>query len=142
MSSRMRKPETTLLQITQGDWLLVKKRLTAGEQRKMFDRMMSGGLSIKPVNVGIAKIQAYLLDWSITDADDKPVVIQDQGEDVLASALDNLDPDSFKEILHAIEDHMEAVEKVDSEEKKLRAGVSASSPTSLSPEPLVGATSG
>lgn len=142
MSSRMRKPETTMLQITQGDWLLVKKRLTAGEQRRMFDRMMSGSMSIKPINVGVAKIQAYLLDWSITDADNKPVVILDQDDSVLLSALDNLDPDSFKEILNAIEDHMEAVEKADTEEKKLQAGASASLPTSPSPEVLVGATNG
>ena len=86
---------------------------------------MSGSMSIKPINVGVAKIQAYLLDWSITDADNKPVVILDQDSDVLVSALDNLDPDSFKEILNAIEDHMERVEKADEEEKKILTTVSA-----------------
>ena len=120
MSSRMRKPETTLLQITQGDWLLVKKRLTAGETRQMFARMCvaAGGMRIAPAEAGFSKLVAYLLDWSITDADDKPVVIQDQGADVLAAALDNLDADSFKEILNAVEEHIEAIEKSDAEEKK------------------------
>lgn len=131
MSSRMRKPETTLLQITRGDWLLVKKRLTLGETQDMFDRM-SSGIGVRGSMVGISKVQAYLLDWSVTDADDKPVVINDQPEGAVFSALRALEPDDFKEILNAIETHAANVEKEDTARRKNLNGEPASSPTSPS----------
>jgi hypothetical protein len=132
MSSRMRRPETVTLHITRGDWLLVKKHLTAGEQRQIFRRMLHGGNSIDSVNVGVSKMIGYLLDWSITDADDRPVVIRDQPEDVVATALDNLDVDSFREILTAIENHEEAMDAEREREKNDRDGVKTSSPLSPS----------
>lgn len=134
MSSRMRRPETVTLHITRGDWLLVKKHLTAGEQRQIFRRMMTAkdGTAIESVNIGLSKMIGYLLDWSITDADDKPVVIRDQPDDVVAAALDNLDVDSFREILQAIEAHEDAMEAAREAEKNSPDGVSTSSPISPS----------
>ena len=133
MSSRMRKPETTLLQISRGDWLLVKKRLTLGEQQDMFDRMASAsGIGLRASMVGVSKVQAYLLDWSITDADDKPVLINNQPEGVVLSALRALDPDDFKEIREAIEAHMAKVEKEDEARRKNLNGEQESSPVSPS----------
>lgn len=134
MSVRMRKPETVKIDISQGDWLLVKKHLTAGENRAQFARMIrygTDGAKLDPVLVGHSKIVAYLLDWSVTDADGKPVVIRDQPEDVIAAALDALDIESFKEILAAVEAHDDAMSEARAEEKKA-AGESASSATSPS----------
>jgi hypothetical protein len=134
MSSRMRKPETALLNISRGDWLLVKKHLTAGEQRQMFRRMLTAkdGTAVEPISVGLSKMVAYLLDWSVTDADDKPVVIRDQPDDVVASILDNLDTDSFREIRQAIEAHDEAMEAAREAEKNSQDGGRESSPISPS----------
>ena len=133
MSSRMRKQETTLLQISRGDWLLVKKRLTLGEQQDMFDRMASAsGIGLRASMVGVSKVQAYLLDWSITDADDNPVLINNQPEGVVLSALRALDPDDFKEIREAIEAHMAKVEKEDEARRKNLNGEQESSPVSPS----------
>jgi hypothetical protein len=144
MSSRMRRPETVTLHITRGDWLIVKKHLTAGEQRQMFKRMLTAkdGTAVEPISVGLSKMVAYLVDWSITDADDKPVVIRDQSEDAIAAVLDNLDIDSFREIRQAIEAHDEAMDAAREAEKNGQDGGSISSPISPSAATSGGATNG
>jgi hypothetical protein len=148
--SRIRRPEETLLQISQGDWLLVKKRLNAGESRRIFARMVK---SIKPGDtqtpeqkvtadveydvrqMGLSKAVEYLLDWSIKDDDNKPVVIRDASPKAIESALESLDLESFNEITKAIEDHEVAMTAELEQEKKRPATSSASNPTSVSVEP-------
>jgi hypothetical protein len=84
----MRRPETARLELTQGDWLIVKKHLTAGEQLAMFAGMMNeGGDEIQRVKVGFNKILTYLLDWSFEDFDGKPLVIRDKPERDVAAML-------------------------------------------------------
>ena len=145
MSSRMRRPEVVKLEISRGDWLLVKKRLTAGEQRQIFKRMMivnGNGPQMDPIAVGLSKMVGYLLDWNITDADDKPIVIRDQPEDVVSAALDALDYEDYQEIQEAIEAHIDAMDKLRAEEKKQSGGASKSSTISTSPDDSGGAMSG
>lgn len=133
MRTRMRRPETVKLEISDGDWLLVKKHLTAGEHRTMLAGMLREDRNgVNPVKVGVTRIQAYLLDWSITDADGQQVVIRDQPAAVLAGALDAIDVETFKEILKAIEDHAAAVSVELEAEKNARATASLSSPLSPS----------
>jgi hypothetical protein len=135
MGRRIRRPEVVRLEISQGDWLLVKKHLTAGEQRAIFRRMMREGITsdrVDPVRVGWAKMVGYLLDWSIEDADGQPVVIRDKSEEDIGAALDALDVDSFREILAAIDTHEEAMAAELAAEKNGQATGSASSATSLS----------
>jgi len=125
----MRRPETVRLEISQGDWLIVKKFLTAGEQRAMFRRMMRDGLSgdqIDSVRIGWSKMVSYLVDWSVCDADNKPVVIRDKSEDEIGSAIDALDFESFKEMREAIDAHHSAMEQFLEQEKNVPATVSAS----------------
>jgi len=143
MSSRMRKPETTRLQISRGDWLLVKKYLTAGEEHEMYSAMIApGGGMVAPVLVQPSRIAAYLLDWSITDADDKPVVIRDQPRDVLLSALSALDPPDFKEIYQSVIAHQEAMDAAREQEKNVRDGGPVSSLISPSANGSSGDTNG
>lgn len=147
MSSRMRRPETVTLQITRGDWLVVKKHLTAGEQRAMFRHMMrempnGDGDRIDSARVGLSRMITYLLDWSITDADDKPVLIRDQPDTVIAAALDALEVDSFTEILDAIDAHIASMEKERAKEKNGPATESVSSRTSSSRRRSAGVTTG
>jgi len=136
MSSRMRRPETARLSITNNDWLLVKKYLTAGEQRAIFRRMMREGVSgddrIDSVRVGWSRMIGYLLDWSITDPDNKPVVLLDQPDEVIGAALDALDTDSFTEILQAIDAHIDAMDAAKELEKNAQATASGSLATSTS----------
>lgn len=132
MSRRMRKPETTRLEISQNDWLLVKTHLTAGEMRGVMAGMIRHGVTGDQIDlskVGLSKVVGYLLDWSIEDADGKPVVIRDQPTPVVEAALDALEPESFAEIRHAIERHEAAMEQV---RKNDRDGATVSSATSPS----------
>lgn len=134
MSSRIRRPETVRLEISRGDWLIVKKHLTAGETRRVYRNMVRRGVDgkdeVDPVKVGSSRMSIYLVDWSITDADDQPVVIRGQSDDMIASVLDMLDMDSFAEIRDAIDQHDTAMAIEREEEKKRRDGESKSLATS------------
>ena len=141
MSSRIRRPETLRLALTRGDWIVVKKHLTAGETRRVFRRMIRKGATgdeIDSLQVGLSKMVVYLVDWSITDADDQPVIIRGQSEDVVADVLEMLDVESFAEILKAIETHERTMELEREEEKKTGTGSNKSDPTS----PLPGSSDG
>jgi hypothetical protein len=145
MSSRIRRPETLRLALTRGDWIVVKKHLTAGETRRVFRRMIRKGATgdeIDSLQVGLSKMVVYLVDWSITDADDQPVIIRGQSEDVVADVLEMLDVDSFSEILKAIEAHERTMEDEREEEKKTGTGNSKSDPTWPSLASSDGATNG
>jgi pectin methylesterase-like acyl-CoA thioesterase len=133
--SRFLKPEVVRLNLSHGDWITVKRELTAGEQRRVFAR------TAKPVNAGekveidlekagLCKMVAYLIDWSFTDDAGKPVAIRDMPAEYVMDMLNNLDGESFTEITAAIDAHEKAVE----EEKKTRATASGSPVISVSAE--------
>ena len=61
---------------------------------------------------------SYLIDWSITDADDKPIRIRDQSYAFVAAALRNQTPESLREILDAIQAHDGAMTAEREHEKK------------------------
>src|SRR5262252_2713150 len=111
MGSRYRKQESVRLELTGGDWLLVRKHLTAGEERDAQARVIKGTFrpgeapELDLEHLGIAQAVSYLLDWSITDADDHPIVIRDQPYGFVASALRNQTPESLREILEAVQAH-------------------------------------
>jgi hypothetical protein len=146
MASRMVRPETTTLQISGGDWLLVKKRLNNGEQRAMFARMYlegsDGALHVNPLQTGISKVLAYLVDWSLTDLQGKQIVILNQSIDAVICGLDAIDPDSFAEIKTAIETHEAAMRAEREQEKNAQAGETTSAATSPSLSAAGGVSSG
>ena len=126
MASRIVRPETVKLDISNGDWLLVKKRLNAGEQRAMFARMYQAGadgsLRANPFEVGVAKILAYVLDWSMTDLAGKQIAIMGQPASLVLAALDSFDGDTFAEIRNAIDEHIDSVTAERNAEKNDQAG--------------------
>jgi len=133
MSIRIHRPETVKLSLTRGDWLLVKKHLTAGEQRAIFKRMMRDGITgdqIDSVRVGWSKMIGYLLDWSFQNADGTPIAVADKSDEEIGAALDAIDVDSFREVLKAIEAHEESVAKELEAEQARPTGEVASSATS------------
>jgi D-aminopeptidase len=144
--SRIVRPETTRLDISGGDWLLVKKRLNAGEQRRAFARMYregaAGRLQIDPLQTGLALVLSYLLDWSLLDEAGKPIAIMDADDETKAAALDAIDYDSFVEIKNAIDAHQNANEAEAAAKKKIRPGAPSSAPSSPSPVAADGALSG
>ena len=155
--SRIRRPEELLIPISQGDWILIKKRLNAGESRRIFARMVK---SIKPSEtetpdgktkadvdydvrqMGLSKAVEYLIDWSIKDDSDHQVVIRDRSPKEIEAALESLDLESFTEITQAIDAHEAAMEAEDAAAKKTRAGENKLSVTSPSLESVTGATNG
>lgn len=121
--SRFVRPDTDKLELTDGDWLLVKRRLTAGEERRAFARhvkVMRRGepTEIDPEAVGLGLMTQYLLDWSLTDDRGQVVVIRDQPTSVVEAALNALDPASFREINDALGAHVERqIAALDAEKK-------------------------
>jgi len=139
MGSRYRRQEEHRIDISDGDWLLVRKHLTAGEERDAQARVIKSGSfkqGEKPEldleHLGIAQAVSYLIDWSITDADDKPIRIRDQSYAFVAAALRNQTPESLREILDAIQAHDGAMTAEREIQKKDRAGATAPSLTSTS----------
>lgn len=135
--SRFVRPETEKLEISEGDWLLVKRRLTAGEQRRAFARIVKRleigkPTELDPEAAGLAKMSAYLLDWSLRDDTGALVAIREQPASVVEAALLALDPDSFREIHDAITTHEETELAALAEEKKRRTGATGSLATSTS----------
>ena len=139
MGSRYRRQEEVRIELSEGDWLLVRKHMTAGEERDAQARVIKAGSfkqGEKPEldleHLGIAQAVSYLIDWSITDADDKPIRIRDQSYDFVAAALQNQMPESVFEILTAIQAHDAAMTAEREFQKKDRAGTIAHDPTSTS----------
>jgi hypothetical protein len=127
------QPETTKLSIGEDAWILVKKRLNAGESRRMFAgviKTMAIGekLELDPEKVGLQKVLVYLLDWSA--ADQFPIRGKSSGE--VADALNNLDQESYQAIVKAIDTHEAEMDAAHELEKKVPSGESASSATSTS----------
>ena len=118
--NRFVKPEAVTLPLSDGDWILVKRQLNAGEQRTMFVRMMmktpeafNGGPPqeprIDPAEVMLSTILTYLVDWSFVDDTGARVVIFRQPIEVVRAALDAIDVESYKEIVDAVQTHADAL---------------------------------
>jgi hypothetical protein len=123
--SRFVRPDTDKLDLTDGDWLLVKRRLTAGEQRRAFARHVkvmrhNQAAEIDPEAIGLGLMVEYLLDWSLADDTGRVVLIRDQPSTVVEAALLALDPASFREIYDAITAHVERQALELAAEKKSR----------------------
>jgi hypothetical protein len=133
---RYRAPEEHRLELSGGDYLIVRKHLTAGEARDIQTKIMKvvtttgkPELVVDPAQVNLSEMVIYLLDWSITKGG-KKVEILDQPYDVVAAALLNQDPESFEEIRDAIDAHDKAMKAEREFQKKMRSGETAPSSTS------------
>lgn len=135
MGSRVRRPEIEVLPISGGDTLTVKKFLTAGEFRKLVQNSTNPvridatmrtekdlGFDVDPSASGVALVLAYLLDWTFTDFDDRPLVIREQPESVVRAALDAIDADSYMEVQRAIQAHDKTMRAFVAAEKKMKSG--------------------
>jgi hypothetical protein len=128
--SRVVTPGTTRLALSNGDFLIVKQRLNAGETMDLFERAAPdvdlttpGALGrLPPAKVGMAIITAYLLDWSVTDLEGQVIPIRTASAEAKESALRLLDFDSLIEIMNAITAH----DAASRQEKKHPDGASAS----------------
>lgn len=127
VASRLVTPGTTRLPISDGDFLIVKQRLNAGETMDMFERAAPDGDLMAPgarATRSLAIVTAYLLDWSLTDFDGAVIPIRGVSADEKAAAIRLLDFESLIEITNAITAH----DTVMRQEKKRPAAVIGSSP--------------
>lgn len=116
-------PEVVRLSLPEGQWIDVKKKINVGEQREMYARIYPAAaagekLKLDVMQVGVAKVLAYLVAWSLTDAAGKPVAVDE-------AAINNLHPDKFKHIREAVDAHEAAIDSARGEEKNAPDGVSA-----------------
>lgn len=146
MGSRVRRPELDVLPIAGGDTITVKRFLTAGEFRTLMRAATkpvrldmataSAGhdvmLEIDPTESGVATVLAYLIDWTFTDFDGRPLVIRDQPAAVVRGLLDAIDAQSYKDVQRAIQAHDQTMRAYVAAEKKTTAGATTPDPTSPS----------
>jgi len=119
-------PEVVRIQLTNGHFIDIKKELNAGEQRGIFTELVKemkiGEQAIlEPSRVGLTKILAYLVGWSLTDKNNPPRPVP-----VSEAALKNLRTDIYSEIEKLIDAHDAALEAARAERKNAPGTPSAS----------------
>jgi hypothetical protein len=131
------RPETVRLELSDGDWLIVKRRLSIGEIREaqalglQFDDKLERWI-LDPKRTGLIDVAAYLIDWSF------PVPIQHTPRLEVLAAIESLELETYLEVQRAIVAHEQGEEARRTAEKKTPRGAAASSPTSPSPGAAAG----
>lgn len=141
MGSWFVTPETDRLSLSDGEWILVRRRLNMGEEEAYETRAFvsdDGTVARHPLRWRRALVAAYVLDWSLTDDTGEKIVIRPSpveppDVEALAARLTDLDPDRFTEILRAVQAHIETQRTRREAQKKTPAGRPASDPISASP---------
>ena len=127
------RPDLVRLAIGDDDWIEVKRRLTAGEERRVFARViktMHAGerAELDPEQVGVTRIAEYVVEWGgpgFSDGTGRAVPYS-------TAALDHLDPDVYRAIERAVEAHEARERAARDAEKNERDGASSSTPISPS----------
>ncbi len=119
-------PEEVRLPLSDGDYLDVKKTLNAGEYRQLlyaqFKDTDGDTIRLDHAKVGIAKLLAYILGWSFSGKDGRPEAYNlEQPEEIRRALIDNLDQDTYRELLAAVNAHEAAQEQALEAKKKDRA---------------------
>jgi hypothetical protein len=131
------RPETETLTLSNGDRLVVARRLTAGQELDAVDRQWrfnpsTGRPEMLMSQMTIAKMVAYLVNWSVKDAQENVIPIYEQPPDVVEAGLRRLTGEMFREIRDAIDAHDVRVAEQITAEKKTRSGSLESSPSTAS----------
>jgi len=117
-------------------WIEIKQQLCAGEDRHVFTGMLRPDSELHagerprlaPELVGVTKILEYLVGWSFTDREGRPIAIS-------LDALNQLKPVTYVEIYNAIEAYDAASRATDEALLKNVPGAPGSNPTSPSVAP-------
>ena len=101
------------LELSDGDWVLVRAELTYGQQRRLagagltgIDASASGrasGLKVDLAAFDLERIATWVMDWSLRDGDGDRVTVSRE-------AIEALHPDTAGEINAALDAHIEALE--------------------------------
>jgi hypothetical protein len=138
--ARVARPDTATVTLTNGDRLVLAKRLNAGQELDAFVRTVksitsAGVREFHPDQLTTSKMVAYLVNWFLTDDDtgeplDLP--IYDSAPSDVEAALRKLDGATFREIRDAIDVHAAKMDAEVAAQKKILSGSPASSPSTAS----------
>lgn len=143
--SRVAQPETQKLDLSDGDWLLVKKRLSHGERtlaRQHMYRDADGERRLDSLLVSITMVAVYLVDWSLVDPQGHQIPIQGQSFDALVAALNSIYDDDFDEVSDAVDAHVMKMRAERDAQKKILSGEAIDSKSSTSLAAVAGGRSG
>jgi hypothetical protein len=134
------QPESDRIALSDGQWLEVKRELTAGEQRQaQTGYLKEARVGERPIvdyeRYGKVKILAYITAWSLKGFDG-------QSEPFNETALDMLDMDHYLEIERAIDAHEARVSARREARKNGQDGATTSPAISPSRSAVAGALSG
>lgn len=111
-------PETVRLELSDGDWIEVKKRLTYGEQQRLAGGALRPKLTDGEIDISldlethsVLRLSTWLVDWSFCDFRGKQVPVS-------GDAITSLDPDTVEEIEDVLTAHIRTLE-----EEKKRGGL-------------------
>jgi hypothetical protein len=104
--------ETERLELSEGDWIEVRKRLGFGEEQRIqaaylgrmrgMDNAAEAEMGVDFERGQIERFAVWLVDWSFRDEDDKPVKVS-------RDAIRALDSDTVAEMEAALDKHIEAI---------------------------------
>jgi hypothetical protein len=130
--------DITKIELSDGDWIEVRVRLTSGEER-MIQRMTAKGYQRADGDGGDAQIRVdldvtkfasvraaqYLTNWSLRNFRGEPIPLPANFSlERRAAIIESLDEDTVREIDEAITAHVSAQQEAREDEKKARAGSS------------------
>lgn len=119
---RVVQPEVVRLLLSGGDFIDVKKELTAGEY---FDLLIA-----QTERQAFAKILAYVVGWSFCGADGQPVPYSlDLPETLRRDTVRALDKATSRELIAALDKHEQAVDAALAKKKDTPPIARVSSPT-------------
>lgn len=146
-------PESQTLPLFGELFIVVKKRLTVGEERRARKRMyipnyVTGQLLIDPTMSGLTTVLAYLLDWNLTRGGQR-VEIRDialaaekdeKKVEELQALLEQLDPATYDAIEAAVKKWEADQDAERAAAKKSQGGDKSGASTSSSPSGPAGAS--
>jgi hypothetical protein len=114
--NRFAAVDSVRIDMGDGDWIEIKRELTAGER---LDTIRAGMMGTSIASDGVrahhdsilvrkARVCAWLIDWNYVGADDKVISIAKDGD--RRAALDNLKAPEFYAIEDAIAEHEKSLE--------------------------------
>lgn len=115
-------PETVRLDLGDGQWMDIKKQLNTGETQEMYRQMRGTDGAVDSSKIRLAKVAAYLLDWSLVDLGGKKA---EPNED----SLKNMHPLAFGDLFDKVLAHEKSIEAEFEDAKKSPAGETPSSAT-------------
>lgn len=111
-------PEIARVDVCDGVWIECKRRLTVKESRMAMAAAVDvdglGKITPRLEKLGLTEVAAYVVDWNLTDADNKPVPYS-------IEALENLSVEGFTMIEDAVKAHVQEM----SSSKKTTASTSS-----------------